>query len=203
MLMNQLATPGLGSLMAGRWFAGSGQLILGVAGCVYFLMWVIPMMFAYYGQIDSAITGRPAPEMPPAWRGWVGGMLLVIAWLWSGITSLGLMRSASQTNTRSLQNDSENLAPMEEAGVIAQLTLMPGWERRGPAIMREFQFKDFPEAIKFVNAVADAAEQAWHHPDIDIRWNKVKITLTTHDAGGVTGKDFALARTLDILAKPA
>ena len=74
--------------MAGRWFAGStGQLkSLGVAGCVYFLMWVIPMMFAYYGQIDSAITGHPAPAMPPAWQSTVEQHMLVLAWLWSGIT---------------------------------------------------------------------------------------------------------------------
>jgi len=51
-----------------------------------------------------------------------------------------------------------------------------------------------------VNAVAALAEQAWHHPDIDIRWNKVTLTLTTHDAGGLTQKDFDLARQLDQLS---
>jgi 4a-hydroxytetrahydrobiopterin dehydratase len=62
-----------------------------------------------------------------------------------------------------------------------------------------FQFKDFPAAIKFVNAVAGLAGQAWHHPDIDIRWNKVTFALTTHDSGGLTDKDFALAEKFDRL----
>jgi 4a-hydroxytetrahydrobiopterin dehydratase len=67
-------------------------------------------------------------------------------------------------------------------------------------IVRTYQFKDFPAAIKFVNAVAKLAEQAWHHPDIDIRWNKVTLTLTTHDAGGLTEKDFDLAGKFDRLS---
>ena len=64
-------------------------------------------------------------------------------------------------------------------------------------ISRTFEFKDFPAAIKFVEAVAALAEQAWHHPDIDIRWNKVTLALTTHDAGGLTEKDFTLAKQFD------
>ncbi len=77
---------------------------------------------------------------------------------------------------------------------------VPDWEKRGTAIARTFQFKDFPAAIKFVDAVAELAEQAWHHPDIDIRWNKVTLVLTTHDAGGLTKKDFVLARKFDGLS---
>ena len=77
---------------------------------------------------------------------------------------------------------------------------MPQWTRQGDAITRTFQFKDFPAAMKFVDAVAAAAEQAWHHPDIDIRWNKVTLVLTTHDAGGLTQKDFDLARQFDQLS---
>ena len=76
---------------------------------------------------------------------------------------------------------------------------MPDWEKRGDVISRTFQFKDFPAAIKFVDTVAALAEQAWHHPDIDIRWNKVTLTLATQDAGGLTEKDFALARQFDRL----
>ena len=73
------------------------------------------------------------------------------------------------------------------------LATVPDWKKQGRMIARTYQFKDFPAAIKFVNAVAELAEQAWHHPDIDIRWNRVTLTLTTHDAGGLTKKDFALA----------
>ncbi|HZT21961.1 MAG TPA: 4a-hydroxytetrahydrobiopterin dehydratase [Verrucomicrobiae bacterium] len=88
----------------------------------------------------------------------------------------------------------------DEAQILAALATVPNWKRDGATISRTFQFKDFPAAMKFVNAVADAAEAAWHHPDIDIRWNKVTLTLTTHDAGGLTDKDFALAKKFDELS---
>ncbi|MGA2871598.1 MAG: 4a-hydroxytetrahydrobiopterin dehydratase [Verrucomicrobiota bacterium] len=77
---------------------------------------------------------------------------------------------------------------------------LPHWQRTGEVISRTFQFKDFPAAMKFVDAVALVAEQVQHHPDIDIRWNKVTLALTTHDAGGLTEKDFALARKCDALS---
>ena len=80
------------------------------------------------------------------------------------------------------------------------LAAVPLWSRQGDTITRTFQFKGFPAAMKFVDAVAVAAEQAWHHPDIDIRWNKVTLVLTTHDAGGLTQKDFDLARQFDQLS---
>ena len=76
---------------------------------------------------------------------------------------------------------------------------VPLWQKRGATIARTFAFKDFPGAIKFVNQVAKLAEKAWHHPDIDIRWNLVTLTLTTHDQGGLTEKDFALAAKFDRL----
>jgi 4a-hydroxytetrahydrobiopterin dehydratase len=81
--------------------------------------------------------------------------------------------------------------------IKSALAAIPDWKKHGSTISRTFQFKDFPAAIEFVNAVAGLAEQAWHHPDIDIRWNKVALTLTTHDAGGLTEKDFALAKKFD------
>ena len=80
------------------------------------------------------------------------------------------------------------------------LATVPEWKLQGGAIVRTFQFKDFPAAINFVNAAAEPAEKAWHHPDIDIRWNRVTLTLTTHDAGGLTEKDFELARKFDALS---
>jgi 4a-hydroxytetrahydrobiopterin dehydratase len=64
-------------------------------------------------------------------------------------------------------------------------------------IARTHHFKDFPTAIKFVSADAKLAEKAWHHPDIDIRWNRVTLTVTTHDAGGLTEKDFDLTGKSD------
>ncbi len=77
---------------------------------------------------------------------------------------------------------------------------LEGWKRRGGSIARTFQFKDFIEAMKYVNRIARAAEKARHHPDVDIRWNRVTLTLTTHDAGGLTAKDFALAALCNQLA---
>jgi 4a-hydroxytetrahydrobiopterin dehydratase len=79
----------------------------------------------------------------------------------------------------------------------------PAWTRKGAAISRTCVFKDFAEAIKFVNRVARLAERANHHPDIDIRWNKVTLTLSTHDEGGLTDKDFKLAGLIDSLEEPS
>jgi 4a-hydroxytetrahydrobiopterin dehydratase len=79
------------------------------------------------------------------------------------------------------------------------LATIPQWSRRGKTISRTYEFKDFVVAMKFVNAVAKLAEKAWHHPDIDIRWNRVTLVLSTHDAGGLTAKDFALAQRFDCL----
>lgn len=84
--------------------------------------------------------------------------------------------------------------------IKAALPAVPQWRRKAAVISRTFEFKDFVVAMKFVNAVARTAERAWHHPDIDIRWNKVTLALTTHDAGGLTEKDFALAAKFDGLA---
>jgi 4a-hydroxytetrahydrobiopterin dehydratase len=72
------------------------------------------------------------------------------------------------------------------------------WKREGEQIVREWQLKDFAAAIAFTNRVADAAEAANHHPDILIHgWNKVRLSVTNHSAGGLTDADFELARTID------
>jgi len=73
----------------------------------------------------------------------------------------------------------------------------PGWTRRGNAITRTFEFSTFPAAIAFVDRVAEVAEKMDHHPDIDIRYTKVTLTLSTHDAGGVTESDLQLAEEID------
>jgi 4a-hydroxytetrahydrobiopterin dehydratase len=72
------------------------------------------------------------------------------------------------------------------------------WEREGDEIVREWRFEDFTEAIAFVNQVAEEAEEANHHPDILVHgWNKVKLALTNHSAGGLTETDFAMAGRFD------
>ncbi len=85
--------------------------------------------------------------------------------------------------------------------VRVALKSAPDWTETGGQIHRTYQFKDFVEAMKFVAKVAEQAELDQHHPDILIRWNKVTLTLSTHDAAGITGKDFALAGKSDGFAK--
>lgn len=70
---------------------------------------------------------------------------------------------------------------------------LPGWKVETGELVRTFQFEDFRAALRFVNRVGELAEEAGHHPDIDIRYNRVRLGLVTHDAGGLTTKDFDLA----------
>ena len=81
---------------------------------------------------------------------------------------------------------------------VARATV-PEWRQAGGTITRTMVCKDFLAAMALVNQVARLAEAAGHHPDIDIRWNQVTLGLTTHEAGGLTEKDFALAREIDRL----
>lgn len=74
------------------------------------------------------------------------------------------------------------------------------WERDGDSLVRTVERKNFAEAMEFVNGVAQLAEGANHHPDIDIRWNKVTLRLSTHTEGGITEKDTQLAAGIDDLA---
>jgi 4a-hydroxytetrahydrobiopterin dehydratase len=74
------------------------------------------------------------------------------------------------------------------------------WEREGDEIVREWRFEDFGEAVDFINRVAEEAEEANHHPDIWLHgWNKVKLSLTNHSAGGLTATDFEMAARFDKL----
>jgi 4a-hydroxytetrahydrobiopterin dehydratase len=83
---------------------------------------------------------------------------------------------------------------------IQQRLASSDWERRGQAIVREWKLADFATAIAFVNRVAALAEDANHHPDILLHgWNKVRLELSTHSAGGLTDADFALAGRIDAL----
>ena len=85
--------------------------------------------------------------------------------------------------------------------ITAELTGSPGWSLANGEITRTFERDDFRGALLLVGAVAFLAEEANHHPDIDIRWNKVTLTLSTHSAGGLTAADFALARRISALAR--
>ena len=89
------------------------------------------------------------------------------------------------------------LSPRQVSNRLAKLEQ---WAECGGSIQRTFQFADFVTSMKFVNEVALAAERVQHHPDILVRWNKVSLTLSTHDAGGITEKDFAFASDADRMA---
>jgi 4a-hydroxytetrahydrobiopterin dehydratase len=92
------------------------------------------------------------------------------------------------------------MAVLTDSDVQQALQGLPGWECKQGAILRIFQFPDFNAALRFVNEVAAAAEQANHHPDIDIRYNKVTMSLISHDSGGVTKRDIRMAERINQIA---
>ena len=84
--------------------------------------------------------------------------------------------------------------------VEQKLRELPRWRREGDQIRRTITAPDFPTAIRIVDAIAVRAEELNHHPDIDIRWRELHLALTTHDQGGLTELDFALAARIDAIA---
>ena len=93
------------------------------------------------------------------------------------------------------------VTPLTEAEAARRLEATPSWrlEEHGTRLLRRFEFEDFVAAMKFVNRVADVAEQEGHHPDIAIHWNKVDLVLWTHKIGGLHENDFILAAKVDRL----
>ncbi len=91
---------------------------------------------------------------------------------------------------------SPSKAPLSEEELSALLRERPEWTMRDGKLVRQWTFKDFVHAIEFVTSVAALAELAQHHPDIDIRYNKVELGLVSHDAGGITARDARMARQL-------
>src|SRR5256885_13375386 len=93
----------------------------------------------------------------------------------------------------------EVMAVLTDADVQAALAHLPGWGRRGDAIEKTFERASFADAVAFVVRIGFLAEAANHHPDLDIRWRRVRVALTTHDAGGLTAKDIELAGAIEEL----
>ena len=89
------------------------------------------------------------------------------------------------------------MAPLSDDQMAERLAKLPDWERQGDEIVKTFELPTFPDAIAFVTRIADRAEAADHHPDLDIRYRKVRVALSTHDAGGLTDKDFDLATEIE------
>ncbi len=83
--------------------------------------------------------------------------------------------------------------------IATKIAALDGWSREQDMIVKTYELPTFPDAITFVANVADLAEAADHHPDIDIRYRKVRIALSTHDAGGITQKDFDLAGDIEAI----
>jgi 4a-hydroxytetrahydrobiopterin dehydratase len=93
-----------------------------------------------------------------------------------------------------------NMTKLSSEQVAAALAGLPGWARTGDSLTKTFTFRTFPEGIGFVDRVALVAEELAHHPDITINYNRVTMALSTHDEGGVTEKDVALAERIETTA---
>jgi len=90
--------------------------------------------------------------------------------------------------------------PLSKEEAASRLGALTGWQIEAGELTKTFKFEDFAAALAFVNRVGERAEKAGHHPDIDIRYNQVRLGLVTHDAGGLTAKDFELAAAADSVA---
>lgn len=86
---------------------------------------------------------------------------------------------------------------LSDIAIQRELGTLPGWSRRGEVLTRTYAFRNFVESIEFVNRIAAVAEGMNHHPDIDIRYSRVTLVLSTHDAGGITQSDLDLAKAID------
>lgn len=93
------------------------------------------------------------------------------------------------------------VSKLSDESVQEKLAGIPGWSVAENALVKTFSFADFVQSMQFVNRLGIAAEAAQHHPDIDIRYSKVTVALSTHDSGGITEKDFALAQEADAVAE--
>ena len=91
------------------------------------------------------------------------------------------------------------MSPLSEVEISTHLASVPTWQVQKGELVKTFTFSDFNGSLAFVNKVGELAEKAGHHPDIDIRYNRVRLALVTHDAGGLTAKDFDLAASADTI----
>ena len=107
-IVNQLATPGLGSLMAGRWLAGTGKLALSVTGCVMIAVWFFKVIIQYYGLM----FGEEQPRLPKLALLEAGAILFALSWFWAAVTSFSLLREASRNSLKSLESlETERIPP--------------------------------------------------------------------------------------------
>jgi 4a-hydroxytetrahydrobiopterin dehydratase len=88
---------------------------------------------------------------------------------------------------------------LEDSEIEARLAELPGWERNGEVIEKTFECGDFVGSVRFVDRLVEPAEAMGHHPDLEISWDEVKVSLSTHSEGGLTANDFELAAKIDAL----
>jgi 4a-hydroxytetrahydrobiopterin dehydratase len=208
--INLFATPGLGSVWGGRKVAGWGQMLFAIIGFCLGSYYIFEMCF---DSVRAAVSETTFTPLPAWWWEWAA-VFFGIGWLWSLVTSVSLVLEA-RTNAGERRREvppimaglpgylapGALIEPALPPAMAVALTTVPEWTIKAATLRRTFQFQDFPAAMIFVNEVARLAEVAGHHPDMDIRWNRVTLALTTHDAGGLTEKDFALARQVDLLVR--
>jgi 4a-hydroxytetrahydrobiopterin dehydratase len=92
------------------------------------------------------------------------------------------------------------MALLNDSEIDAKLAELPGWEQSGEAIAKQFECGDFVGSVKFVSSLVEPAEAMNHHPDLEISWATVTVTISTHSEGGLTAADFELAAQIDNLA---
>lgn len=92
------------------------------------------------------------------------------------------------------------MALLNDAEIEAKLAGLTGWERRGAAISRDFGCGDFVGSVRFVESLVEPAEAMGHHPDLEVSWDTVTVTVSTHSEGGLTAADFELAAKVDALS---
>ena len=126
---------------------------------------------------------------------WV--MLIARKWRVLNSRRLPTRRGCRVRNQKEARPVAERLS---DIGIQRELGGLPGWSRRGDSLTKTYRFPTFPASITFVTRVADVAESMDHHPDIDIRHTRLTFTLSSHDVGGITTSDLALAREIERLA---
>jgi len=115
-------------------------------------------------------------------------------WILLGILTLGVWRQGSGAIAQP--------TPLTAPQVAAQMTTLPTWRTDGQQLACTYEFANFVAAIAFLNALVEPAETLGHHPDLRVSYNRVGVVLTTHDAGGLTALDFALAEQIAATAAP-
>lgn len=103
----------------------------------------------------------------------------------------------STAHPRGAALDPRTVRQLSDLEIQRALGTLPGWARRGDALVKTFPFRNWAAGMSFVNRVSDLAERANHHPDLDVRYGKVTASLSTHDAGGITQSDLDLAAAIE------